>query len=161
MIVLVITIIILLILAGITITSLTSENGLFGRTKEAKEKTENAQTLEGYLTEMDKVLGSSTTTEDGNSGDSTGDSSTDQVTISKSEYEQLKSKVDSIDNSLSYSTTETKTESTWIDGKPIYKIVLTGTTPETITDTVSNHARLNNITSLNIDSVVDFNYLVH
>ena len=40
---LVITIIILLILAGITIATLTGENGLFARAKQAKEETEKAQ----------------------------------------------------------------------------------------------------------------------
>ena len=43
---LVITIIILLILAGIAIASLTRENGLFARVKEKKEKTEEAQDIE-------------------------------------------------------------------------------------------------------------------
>ena len=42
---LVITIIILLILAGISIASLT-QTGLFGKTQEAKQKTENAQAEE-------------------------------------------------------------------------------------------------------------------
>lgn len=57
---LVITIIILLILAGITINSLTG-NGLFEKTKLAKERYENAeklenQTLEEYKNEIDEYI---------------------------------------------------------------------------------------------------------
>ena len=55
---LVITIIILLILAGITISSLTN-TGIFGRAKEAKEKTQQAQrneqeVLSQYMDELNK-----------------------------------------------------------------------------------------------------------
>lgn len=65
---LVITIIILLILSGITIATLNGENGLFARAKEAKENTIEAQekenaTLSDYNSRIDKVLNS-------NSGDS-------------------------------------------------------------------------------------------
>lgn len=57
---LVITIIILLILAGISIASL-SDNGLFGKTKEAKNKSENAQiaenaALNSYINAIDNEL---------------------------------------------------------------------------------------------------------
>ena len=47
---LVITIIILLILAGISIASLTG-SGLFGKAKEAKQESENAQILENQILE--------------------------------------------------------------------------------------------------------------
>ena len=59
---LVITIIILLILAGIAIASLTGDNGLFARADQARQNTLDAQnkeneTLEGYENSIDKVLG--------------------------------------------------------------------------------------------------------
>ena len=46
---LVITIIILIILAGIAIAILTGENGLFSRAKQAKQNTEEAQNLENTI----------------------------------------------------------------------------------------------------------------
>ena len=64
LVVLVITIVILLILAGITISSLTN-TGLFGRAKEAKEKTQaaeenQAKTLNEYEEELNKYVSQST-----------------------------------------------------------------------------------------------------
>lgn len=58
---LVITIIILLILAGISIATLTGENGLFSRAKQAKNEYENAQNTENkalnsYTDAMNNVL---------------------------------------------------------------------------------------------------------
>ena len=58
---LVITIIILLILAGIAIASITSDNGLFNRAKQAKNNTLEAQTAENtainsYNTAIDQAL---------------------------------------------------------------------------------------------------------
>ena len=58
---LVITIIILLILAGISIATLTGENGLFKRAKDAKNNTVDAQTAENtalnsYTDAMNNVL---------------------------------------------------------------------------------------------------------
>ena len=58
---LVITIIILLILAGISIATLTGENGLFKRAKDAKNNTVDAQNAENkalnsYTDAMNKVL---------------------------------------------------------------------------------------------------------
>ena len=46
---LVVTIIILLILAGVAIGTLTGENGLFSRTKQAKEKTIDSQNRENKI----------------------------------------------------------------------------------------------------------------
>ena len=43
---LVITIVVLLILAGVTIATLTGDNGLLTRANEAKEKTEEAEVIE-------------------------------------------------------------------------------------------------------------------
>ena len=58
---LIITIIILLILAGIGIATLTGENGLFARAQQAKDKTIEAQkneesTISEYMDEMDKYI---------------------------------------------------------------------------------------------------------
>ena len=58
---LVITIIILLILAGIAIASITSENGLFNRAKQAKNNTIDSQNAENgaiksYNNAIDDVL---------------------------------------------------------------------------------------------------------
>ena len=58
---LIITIIILLILAGIGIATLTGENGLFTRAQQAKEKTEEVQnnengTLKEYATKIDEYV---------------------------------------------------------------------------------------------------------
>ena len=60
---LVITIIILLILAGISIATLTGENGLFKRAKDAKNNTVDAQNTENtalnsYTDAMNNVLDS-------------------------------------------------------------------------------------------------------
>ena len=55
---LVITIILLLILAGVTIAALSGDNGILTRAKEAKEKTEQAQKEEeSTLTNMENILG--------------------------------------------------------------------------------------------------------
>ena len=58
---LIITIVILLILAGIAIAALTGENGLFTRAQQAKDKTIEAQkneeaTISEYMDEMDKYI---------------------------------------------------------------------------------------------------------
>lgn len=63
---LVITIVILIILAGITISQLTGENGLFARAKQAKEDTENVtneenKILEQYANLMDDYIENSGT----------------------------------------------------------------------------------------------------
>ena len=55
---LVITIIVLLILAGVTIAALSGDNGILTRAKEAKEKTEQAQENESKtLSNMENILG--------------------------------------------------------------------------------------------------------
>ena len=55
---LVITIIVLLILAGVTIAALSGDNGILTRAKEAKEKTEQAQENESKtLANMENILG--------------------------------------------------------------------------------------------------------
>ena len=56
---LVITVIVLLILAGVTIAALSGDNGILTRAKDAKEKTEQAQkNEEKTLSDMERVLGS-------------------------------------------------------------------------------------------------------
>ena len=56
---LVITVIVLLILAGVTIAALNGDNGILTRAKDAKEKTEQAQkNEEKTLSDMERVLGS-------------------------------------------------------------------------------------------------------
>ena len=58
---LVITIIVLLILAGVTIAALSGDNGILTRAKEAKEKTEQAQKEEeSTLTNMKNILNNAT-----------------------------------------------------------------------------------------------------
>lgn len=75
---LIITIIVLLILAGITINMVLGENGLISKSKTSVGKYENAQekeniALAGYETEIDKT-------------------SRETVTIDKEEYEQIREK---------------------------------------------------------------------
>ena len=76
---LVITIIILLILAGITITQLTGDNGLFARAKEAKNNTIDSQKTENI-----------TIADYENKIDETVNGSRETITISKEEYQELK-----------------------------------------------------------------------
>ena len=55
---LVITIVVLLILAGVTIAALSGDNGILTRAKEAKEKTEQAQKEEEKtLSDIENILG--------------------------------------------------------------------------------------------------------
>lgn len=76
---LVITIIILLILAGITITQLTGDNGLFARAKQAKNNTIDSQETENI-----------TIADYENKIDDTVNGSRETITISKEEYQELK-----------------------------------------------------------------------
>ena len=58
MIALVITVIVLLILAGVTIAALSGDNGILTKAKEAKEKTKQAQEDESKTLEnMENMLG--------------------------------------------------------------------------------------------------------
>ena len=58
---LVITIVVLLILAGITIAALSGDNGILTRAREAKEKTKQAQKEEEKtLTNMENILNNAT-----------------------------------------------------------------------------------------------------
>ena len=91
---LVITIIILLILAGIAIAQL-SNNGLFDRTRIAKEKYKNSEDTENRsLTEYDEEITKYTR---------------DTVTLSKEEYDKLKK-----DSSTIVVTGNTANSTTWV-----------------------------------------------
>lgn len=103
---LVITIVILLILAGIGIQVI-KNTGLFNMAEEARKESYNGQKeenniLTSYDEKIDEIVGSR-----------------DTVTISKEEYETLK-------NSNSYSTTE-KEVGTWIDGSKLYRVTINKT----------------------------------
>ena len=52
-----------------------------------------------------------------------------------------------------YSTTPLKTGETWIDGKDIYRVVLTGTTPSAPSTTAKS---ILDLSHLNIDYVIDY-----
>lgn len=104
---LIITIIILLILAGISIATLTNTE-LFGKAKQAEQKSKDAQELENLtLADYENKIESSVK------------GSRDTVTISKEEYEKIK-------NTNIYSEDEIKI-GTWTDGKTIYRKVVKGT----------------------------------
>lgn len=119
--VLVITIIILLILAGITISALTGENGLISRTKQAKEKTFHAQNFENStLSEFNGEINSVVT------------GSREQVTVDKDEYENLKNKVNALTTQNTMSSTEHFSGEYYYNGKPIYeKTVYVASLPNT------------------------------
>ncbi len=104
---LVITIVVLLILAGISIATLTN-TGLFGKVKQAEQKSKDAQELENLtLADYENKIESSVK------------GSRDTITISKEEYEKIK-------NTNIYSEDEIKI-GTWTDGKTIYRKVVKGT----------------------------------
>ena len=123
----IVTIIVLLILAGISIAMIRNSN-LLDKTKIAKGKYSNSQkeetaTIDDYSNQIENYK--------------VAENGRDTVTISKEEYEELK-------NANSYSKEETKI-GTWIDGKPIYRkvvpVVITGTTAHNIDnlDTLVNY----------------------
>lgn len=63
---------------------------------------------------------------------------------------------DDASGSSSYSTTETKTGETWIDGKPIYRKVASGTIPATL-DSVTGWASVT-IAIPNLDKVISLKF---
>ena len=88
---LVVTIIILLIISGVAITALT-QTGLLEKTKEAKEITEKAQQNENdKINNLEKQI----------------EGTREQITVDKTEYEQLKADVASLKNNQSTVTTGT------------------------------------------------------
>lgn len=64
---------------------------------------------------------------------------------------------DDASGSSSYSTTETKTGETWIDGKPIYRKVASGTIPSTI-DSVTGWTSPIIIAIPNLDSTISLKF---
>ena len=98
---LIITIVILIILAGVAISLTLGNNGLFNKAKEAKEKYTNAQDYEE--TEVAKM--------------------TNQI-------QEYTSFARAGGSNISYSTSEQDTGIKWIDGKKIYQKTLTGTVTE-------------------------------
>ena len=142
---LVISIILLLILAGISIQALTNQ-GLFAQTEEAKKRNENAQvkeeeTLTNYESTIEKHISSTR----------------EQVTVDKEEYEQLKASVQQLNqivNSINnYSSTEEKVVGKFYDGKILYEKSI----PITIPTTSKNGSIADkeiDLSDLNIDVVV-------
>ena len=61
---------------------------------------------------------------------------------------------DYVDNSNSYSTEEVKTGGTWIDGKPIYRIILTNT-EDIVCEQVQWGGLQSTIASLSIDNCIE------
>ena len=61
---------------------------------------------------------------------------------------------DYVDNSNSYSTEEVKTGGTWIDGKPIYRIILTNT-ESIVGDQVQWGGLQSTVASLSIDNCIE------
>ena len=95
MIALIITIIILLILAGVSIALLTGKNGIIKKAELAKQKSEEAELEENeILSDYENKIGK-------------------YINGTKNENEN------------NYSTNEVKI-GTWIDGKPLYRKVITG-----------------------------------
>ncbi len=104
MIALIITIIILLILAGVSIALLTGKNGIIKKAELAKNKTDQAQVEENAnLQQYENII------EDTINNRKT-------VTISKEEYNRLK-------NVNTYTTDEVEI-GTWINGKTIYRKII-------------------------------------
>ena len=130
---LVITIIVLLILAGVTVATLTGENGLLSKAQLAKEKN-----IEAEYDERDKLSSYENKISNYGTWERTGGSGT--ITISEDEYNMLK-------NANSYSTDE-KVIGTWADNKPLYQKVFFDVTEDT--ELLSN-----------IDTVVEFKVSSH
>ena len=116
---LVITIIVLLILAGVTVATLTGENGLLSKAQLAKERT-----AEGEQDEKDKLSSYENELNNYGTWERTGGNNT--VTISQDEYDMLK-------NANSYSTTG-KRIGTWTNNKPLYQKVINVTSPANDSD---------------------------
>ena len=129
---LIITIILLLILAGVTIGQLTG-NGLFDKVKLAKEKSEQTQKeenqiLDSYVNEIANITGNR-----------------DTITLSTEEYNKLK-------NANNYSEDEIEI-GTWIDGKKVYRKVLLNNTLTSIKPNIWENYYL--AKELNIETLVN------
>ena len=141
---LIITIIILLILAGITLAMVIGNSGIFNKANLAKQEYENAQkeeteALDNLSNKIDSILGSR-----------------EQIMVDKDEYEQLKKDIQTLKNqnnnyNSNYSIEE-QIIGTWIDGKKIYRKVYTGLSIKMSTNTWYT---LINVSDLSIDMLVN------
>ena len=113
---LVITIIVLLILAGVTVATITGENGLLSKAQLAKERT-----LDAEQDEKDKL----SLYEDELSNYSNTDRGT--VTLTDEQYQGIINRLNKLEsNSYENYSTREQIVGCWINGKPIYRKVLTG-----------------------------------
>jgi len=128
---LVITIVVLIILAGVAISLSLGENGIFNKAKYASEQYANEQSKEE--TEIAKLT---------NEIDSSVNSSRDTITITKEEYNHLTNKVNF--------SNEEQAIGTWTNGKTLYRKIFTGNIP---TATTNGTAVTNTIGNLG-DAVV-------
>ena len=118
---LIVTIIVLLILAGVGIAMLTGENGILGKATIAKEKTKEAEDeenkrLEDYSSMIDQYYT--------RSGNQDPENPSDEVTA-------LKNRIQELESSNTYSTTGEVRIGKWINNKPIYRKVIQLTTGNT------------------------------
>lgn len=157
---LVITIVILLILAGISIQAITNQ-GIFAQADEAKKKTENSQ-IEEYekLGDYENII------------EEYVEGTREQIMVDKATYEQLLEDVASLKaqtKSSEFSTTTEKVVGTWIDGKPIYRKVIVTNLPTVTTQgtvaikeiehNISNIENIINISGTFVTSIGGFNPL--
>ncbi len=114
---LVITIIILLILAGISIASITGNDGLIAKAKRARDNSIEAEENENrILNELERYIdGEEPNTDNGgpNSGEGTTTPDDDTVKISREEFEALSSKVDGLNEKVKTLEAGMKTLTTW------------------------------------------------
>ncbi len=141
---LVITIIILLILAGISIAALIGNDGLINKTKKAKSDYENAQEEElAMLDEYGNLIDSQEIKNEGNiNGDGSGSSSESQneeYKLLKQEVEDLKGKLKSVEDKLNYKPTE------YIRPTAINGVEITG----------GGYCQIGNVVYVSIEFVVD------
>lgn len=139
---LVITIIVLLILAGVSIATLTGENGILSRAKIAEEKKTEAEAqekdrLSSYEDEIDNY-------------NSRSEASKDEVIAA------LGRRIESLENTNTYSTTDEKVVGTYINGKNIYRKVFVFENDVALS---RNWVDLIDVSSLNIEQIVNATYV--
>ena len=115
---LVVTIIILLILAGVTINMVLGDGGILNKTKVAAEKYQNAQEQEEYW--VGKIENEIKNYEVNSNRD---DDS--EITTLKNQVKALTDRIEELENINSFSTTE-KAIGKYIDGSTLYQITYTG-----------------------------------
>ncbi len=140
---LVVTIIVLIILAGVSINTLIGENGIIEQAKRAKEVILNAQlSEERQLNDLYSELMIATNDDS-------------KITISMEDLnklidERIENKLQEY-NKNEYSLEEERIVGTWVDGKSIYRRVYYITSP--VADGQAHNVV--NISNLNLDFVVD------